>query len=102
MTKFFVPICLLSIGVLFFAFFKQPYWYYQCVHWIICGTALMGVWYANESQKVAFAWMFVAITIVFNPIAPLYFHRNLWQIIDLVAAVIFAAAILSVRKPSLK
>lgn len=102
MTKFFVPICLLSIGVLFFAFFKQPYWYYQCVHWIICATALLSAWDAYRSHKSAFAWMFFATAIAFNPLAPLYFHRNLWQIVDLVAAVIFAAAILSMRKPSLK
>ena|ERR1700722_7623972 len=93
MTKAFLTIYLLSIGVLFFAFFKQPYWYYQCVHWIICGTAIFGVWYEYKSKKVAFVWMFFAVAIAFNPLAPFYFHRNLWQIVDLIAAVIFASAL---------
>ena len=93
-TKAHGAICLISIGLLVAAFFKQPYWYYQCVHWIICGAASWGAYFAYKTNRTPIVWVFSALAIAFNPVVPIHFHRSIWAIIDLVAATIFAASLL--------
>jgi len=92
-SQIFLTICLLSIGILVIASFKQPYWYYQCAHWAICGAALFGAYHAYKTHKTAFVWIFIVLAVVFNPVAPIYFHRAIWSFLDVVAAVIFLASI---------
>jgi len=38
------------------------------------------------------------ITVLFNPIEPMYFSKGIWQVIDLVVAGIFGVAMFSFKK----
>jgi FtsH-binding integral membrane protein len=96
-----LPIRLLAIVLLAFAFFKQPYWYYQCVHWVICGSAIASAVFAHREKQNAFTWIFIAVAILFNPFFPFYFHREIWQVIDVLAAIVFAASLALFRRPTL-
>ena len=66
--------------------FNLPTVYYQLLNWVVAGAALKTAWHANKQGKEALAWFFVALAVIFNPVAPLYVLQNTWRVLDLVAA----------------
>jgi FtsH-binding integral membrane protein len=82
-----------------------PYGYYQLLRWIVTACALAFVWEGLSLARTKHdplgqlvAWTFGLIAILFNPVAPIYFPRGLWLILDAAAAVVFAlGAILILR-----
>jgi len=49
---------------------------------------------AFKVSKLSWGWAFVAITILFNPIAPIYLHdKSTWAIFDIGSAIVFFASI---------
>jgi hypothetical protein len=73
-----------------------PYAYYQLLRWIVCGAAAYTVYLGLETDHNGIdgiGWlMMVIIAILFNPIAPIYFPKETWSVLDLIAAVIFFAS----------
>ena len=80
---------IISIILLVTAFFELEvgYWYYQLLRWgaFICAV-LNG--YLNYQDKKLLV-IFSILAVVFNPIAPIYFTKEIWKIIDCAAGVIF-------------
>jgi FtsH-binding integral membrane protein len=71
-----------------------PYAYYQLLRWVVCGAAVYVVYLGLESKTdhKGIGWlMMVVIAVVFNPIAPIYFPKGTWSVLDLVAAIFFFA-----------
>jgi asparagine N-glycosylation enzyme membrane subunit Stt3 len=69
-----------------------PYVYYQLLRWVVCGAAAYTVYLGLETEHKGIGWlMMVIIAILFNPIAPIYFPKGTWFVLDLVAAVVFFA-----------
>ena len=65
-----------------------PYAYYQLLRWVVTGVALYNAYGLRDAQKKS--WMFVMIgtAILFNPIAPLSFDKEVWAGLDIVVAII--------------
>lgn len=80
------------IAILFLlgALADNPYGYYQFLRWAILVVGAYSAYSIHNAGKDSWAWVFGAITILFNPIIPFVFQRNTWQIIDVLVAAVFS------------
>lgn len=65
------------------------YWVYQLSRWGVCAAAVFG---AVTLAGKPWQWPLWALAVLFNPIAPIHFGRDVWQILDGVAALVFIIA----------
>ena len=84
------PPVITSIVLLVLAILPLPYGYYTFLRPVVCFTAVFLAWFSYKQQRVRWVWIMGLLALVFNPIIPLYFGREFWIFVDLVAAVIFA------------
>lgn len=93
-------IFLIAAGALAAAPLDWPYAYYQLLR---LGVTALACWLSFEAHKASLAgWRNVGavIAVVFNPILPIAFDRELWAWIDwAVASVFVVGAIVLPRKP---
>jgi hypothetical protein len=75
----------------------HPYSYYTMLRWLACSAAVVLIWRGNV-QGVKWAWAFVPLVILFNPIAPIHFSRDAWQILDIATAVAMVLAVIIMEK----
>lgn len=55
--------------------------------------------YARSQSFGAWFWIMVAVALFLNPIIPVYLYdRGLWQIVDVITAILFMAFILNKRR----
>jgi hypothetical protein len=76
----------LLVGALFSIEF---FVYYQLMNWIVVGASIMVAIRAKQSNKEWLMWVFAFVAVVFNPLAPLYLRTDVWQIVDIVAVLMF-------------
>ena len=85
---------IMLVGALAYTF---PYVYYQFMNWVVVGASLVTVQQALTKDRIATAWVYIFLAVVFNPIAPFSLRADVWQIADLAAIVLFLIA-LTIRK----
>ena len=78
---------------------KWPYGYYQLLRFVVCGVAVYIAYMAYNWQKMWAVWVFGFIALLFNPLAPIHFSRELWQSVDVICAVLFAVISFVLKKP---
>lgn len=78
-----------------------PYAYYQLMAWIVSGASIMTAMQARDQKKTFLMWLFIFVAVVFNPLAPLYLRADIWQIADIVVAILFILSFFLIRKPDL-
>lgn len=83
--------------MLLWALADNPYGYYQILRWVVVGVAGYSAFIAYEHRKNVWAWIFGIITILYNPIAPIYLNREIWAVIDVIVAVIILASIFKLK-----
>lgn len=66
-----------------------PYFYYQILRWVITIVALYSAYSSYKTKNTKWTIIMGAVAVLFNPIAPIYFDKNTWQILDLVTAGVF-------------
>lgn len=69
------------------AFGPWPYGYFQLLRLAVCGVAAYGAYLAFRSQDGTWGWGLTFIAVLFNPLAPIYFDRSTWLVLDVGAAV---------------
>ncbi len=79
-----------------------PYGYFVFLRLIVCASAAYLAVQAHEIEKVAWSWIMGAVAVLFNPVLPLHMDRSVWQLLDLIAAMIFATSIGYIRIQSLR
>lgn len=79
---------------------KWPYGYYQLLRFVVCGVAVYIAYMAYNWQKMWAVWVFGFIALLFNPLKPIHFSRELWQFVDVICAVLFAVIAFILRKPA--
>ena len=89
---------LLAIAVLLGATGTHPYAYYQILRWVVCAAAAYTAYLYLQAERTALFWLFAAMAVLFNPIAPIYMSRDTWQTYDLVAALVFAVSLFFYKK----
>lgn len=73
------------------------YGYYQFLRWLIAGTAVFIVYVASKLAKKTWIWIMAVIAILFNPIAPIYFDKGAWVVIDIIVAALFLISIFKIK-----
>ena len=86
-----VVVVLAAAGVLIGASGRHPYSYYTVLRWLACSAAVVLVW-RGAVQGLKWAWALVPLAILFNPVAPIHFSRDVWQTLDIAAAVVMVLA----------
>ncbi len=89
---------LLAIAVLLGASGTHPYAYYQILRWVVCAAAAYTAYLYLQAERTALFWVFAAMAILFNPIAPIYMSRDTWQNYDLIAAMMFVVSLFLASK----
>jgi hypothetical protein len=74
-----------------------PYGYYQLLRIVVCGSAAFTAFMAHENGKAWAMWLFVGVTVLFNPVVPIHFNRQAWSVIDLLTVIAFGMGIVMIR-----
>lgn len=69
-----------------------PYGYYTFLRIAVAGATIWSLAVHWESVPVAFKATLIVLGIIFNPVIPLHFRREVWQVIDAVGAVLLGGA----------
>ena len=75
---------LLCLGV-----FSLPYGYYTLLRIIVTIAAAINAYNFLDESNMERVYLFGFLAILFNPLIPIYLGKELWIVIDLVAAGIF-------------
>lgn len=89
------PSRVIVVILLFLAMAELPYGYYTFLRWVVFLVAVYHVFVkeARPQSPVIFFGM-IAMGILFNPIAPVYFDKGSWIIIDFFCAIFLIASLL--------
>jgi len=80
-----------------------PYGYYQFLRLVVCASAIAISIIEFKREGAVTWWLFVfsGIALLFNPIATVHLDQEIWQVLDLFAAVIFLNyAVVTILNPS--
>ncbi len=76
-----------------------PYGYYTLLRFIVCGTSAYIAFIAYSNRSTWAVWVFAIMAVLFNPIAPFYLGREIWQVVDFISAILIIIGVIRVRKP---
>lgn len=82
------PVHTAAAVMLLLALLPWPYGYYQLLRVVICIASCIITWQVFRAKRTG--WM-VIMTILFNPIAPIFLTRDVWALVDIIAAIVFVA-----------
>jgi len=69
-----------------------PYSYYVLLRWIILISSAIVAFGFFNSKLQAWALIFGAVAILFNPLIPIYMSKQTWIIFDFIGACLFFIA----------
>lgn len=72
-----------------------PYGFYIFLRWVICIVSFYVAYGFYKSKLSGWALIFCILTLVFNPIFPVYLNKTSWVMIDLIGAIMFFLAAFS-------
>lgn len=75
-----------------------PYGYFQFLRLANTGFAIFMAYRLFLSRNGILPWAFCAVAVIFNPVLPLAFEREIWMLIDVATALFIAIAAYAVRK----
>lgn len=85
---------IISVLVLLLAVFgRWPYGFYTLLRFTVCGSAVYYALEAYHHKRLYWVWAFVGLAILFNPVVTVHFPRSTWQVVDVIAAAVFAVAL---------
>ena len=67
-----------------------PHFYHVLLRYFVGITAVLLIVRADELRKSYWAWLWIAMTIVFNPIVPLYLPAQIQLVTNLTGGLLFA------------
>lgn len=65
------------------------YGYFQILRWVVAIAAGFNAYVAYKVDKQVWLWIMAVIVILFNPIAPIHLTKEIWVVIDIIAAILF-------------
>lgn len=71
---------------------SSPHGYYQFLRVVVTTAALFGAVFAWKDRRRTSAVFYISVAIIFNPVAPLEFRREVWFVLDCVTVLFFLAA----------
>lgn len=74
-----------------------PYGYYVLLRWVVTISAVFLLSLVYESKKTFWLFSMGIVAILFNPIIPVHLDKEIWIIIDLIAAILFLVSIFKIK-----
>ncbi|MDD2388996.1 MAG: hypothetical protein PHP23_04595 [Desulfobacterales bacterium] len=91
---------IISVVFLFLAMIEGwPYGFFTLLRLVVFGTTVYLSWLAHRSERQVWTWTFGFISLVFNPLILLHLGRDLWMVVDLLAAVFLIISIFAFKLP---
>lgn len=75
-----------------------PMMYYQLMNWVVMIVAFVS---AKQAHKRGSTWLMAPlalVAIIFNPLAPFYLRADIWQIADVIVAILFVISVFIIRE----
>lgn len=69
-----------------------PYGYYTLLRWVCCAVFVLLAYLAWSVEKPAGTWVLGFFALLFNPLVPVYLGREVWVVLDVIAAVVIAGS----------
>ncbi len=82
---------LLSL-LLFLCLADMPYWYYQFVRFVAC-IAFGYFAFGEQEKQTKWALFYIALAILFQPFIKISLGRVLWNVVDVVVAIVLIGSI---------
>ncbi len=87
----------MSAVMLLLAIPDLPYGYYTLLRWVVTASAIFLFWVAYKLERKFWLFSMGIVALLFNPIAPIYFDKETWVIIDFIVAILFLISIFKIR-----
>lgn len=84
--------CLIAAVMLLLAVGRWPYDYYRLLRWVVCAAAVYVAWWGWSTKRPWMAWVWAVIAVTFNPVFPIHLTRQIWQVLNVAGAILFAGA----------
>tara|TARA_B110000444_G_C18700959_1_gene528939 strand:- start:212 stop:484 length:273 start_codon:yes stop_codon:yes gene_type:complete len=76
-------------GFLFVGVLNMPYGYYRLLRIIVTISSALYCFQFFEKNKMNMVYLFGFIAILFNPLIPIFFNKEIWIVIDIVVSGLF-------------
>jgi len=80
------PLIYITASLLVVGALPMPYGYYMLLRIAATLVFTWSAFIAYERSYKWLPWVYAILAILFNPIMPVYFQKELWVIIDILAA----------------
>ena len=77
---------------------KMPYDYYSILRIAVSATSGYMIYLSLNQQKGQWAVFWIALLLLFNPIAPVGLKKDTWVVIDVISALAVAGSTLSLKE----
>ena len=91
-------LAIIAIGML-----RMPYGYYTLLRIVVFVAVLRELWLTYRAKRYAspLSWVFVGLTILYNPIFPVHLRdKEIWTMINIATWVVLAWAVIQLVKKS--
>jgi hypothetical protein len=82
----------------FIAVVELPYGFYKLLRWVVCGVAIASAVQLHLNHHMGWVWALGIVALIFNPLIPFYFPRDVWRVIDAAAGASFLVTLWISRK----
>lgn len=86
---------ILAIFLLIYATSWHQYSYYIFLRWFIFLTSIYFSYSSHKNKNKTWLIGFIVISLLFNPIIPIYLSKDVWAIIDVATAILILISIFS-------
>ena len=87
-----LAIAIAPAAMMLIAIAPLPYGYYQLLRLVVAACGIWIAYFAWQDGKGAWALVLGVTVLVFNPLVPIHFDRQTWAVLNVVGALVFAAA----------
>ena len=85
MKSFYLISRIFLIVSIFLGILNQPYSYYEFLRpFVFIISIILTIQAFRKDNKTGFEYLYLALTILFNPILPIYLSKEVWVIIDVI------------------
>jgi len=73
----------------FIAIFDLPYGFYKLLRWIVFSVGIASAIHFYMNQRIGWIWMLAIVVLVFNPLFPFFFPKEIWRFFNVIAGISF-------------
>lgn len=77
----------IALLLLFYASSRHQYGYYIFLRWYVFITSIYFAYQSNEDKNKVWFILFIVISLLFNPVLPVYMEKEIWTILDVISGI---------------